>query len=328
MMAGRAPVYVRRYTRILQALQVLSFYPDGLPLTQLAEELGASTDDLREEILAYYTAEPAAGAGYRLPGVGWISPTGEDEDPAVAELVVLTDPQVLADLGAVRLTTQEMAGVWRAGRILAEYEPDNEVLEQALDVVANGWLYGPLVDADPGSDHVAVIRDAIEQRRRIRITYARAWRPGISTRVVDPYRLICTNRGWELDAGPLDDAGDPRTFLLANTSELEVLAEGFEVPDDIREILARNRAQIRVEVSLPQRAAWGADTQADSIDAIRSDAETTTLRVELSPPYAERLALLLAPSYGQGMLMDHRELAADIGRVAQRLLRHHGFDLP
>jgi proteasome accessory factor C len=327
-MAATLPGYVHRYTRILRALEVLSYYPDGLPLAQLAAELGATPADLREEILAYYTAEPAAGAGYRLPGVGWVSPTGEEVDPEVAEIVVLTDPQALADLGAVRLTTEQMAGVWRAGRILAEYEPDNQVLEQALDVLAEGWLGGPLAESDPGAGLVAQIRDAIKHRHQLRFTYAREFRPGIATRTVHPYRLICTHRGWELDAGPLDAEGLPRTFLLGNVSDLEVLDEGFEVPAGVDAILAANRAQVRVELSLPQRSAWGVDTQADRVDVLRSDADTVAVRAELSPPYARRLALILAPTMGQGMLIDHREFAGQIREVAQRLLAHHGFPIP
>ena len=116
-MGATVPGYVRRYTRVLRALEVLWYYPEGLPLVQLAEELGAKPSDLREEILAYYTAEPAAAAGYRLPGIGWISPTGEEVDPGTAEVVVLTDPGALAELGVVRLTPDEMATIWRAGFI-------------------------------------------------------------------------------------------------------------------------------------------------------------------------------------------------------------------
>ncbi len=176
-------------------------------------------------------------------------------------------------------------------------------------------------------EHVAAIREAIGLRRRIRIEYAREWRPGVSVRDVDPYRLVCTNRGWELDAGPLDATGAPRTFLLANMSSLEVLPQGFVAPDRMAEILAANRAQLGVEVSLPQRASWGGDTVADSVTVVRSDTETTTLLLELSPPYARRLALVLAPAAGEGMLMTHRELAPEIRSVAQRLLAHHGFPL-
>lgn len=325
---AHVPGYVQRYSRILRALEVLSYYPDGLPLAQLADELGVTVPDLRQEILAYYTAEPAAGSGYTMPGIGFLSPAGEDDDPSTAEVVVLTDPQALAELGVVRLTTTEMAAVWRAGRILAEYEPDNGVLAAGLRVLADGWLNEPKDTLDDaGSSCVAVIRQAIAQRRRIRFRYARVWRPGISTRTADPYRLICTNRGWELDAGPLDDDGNPRSFLLSNLDELQILDATFEVPEGIEQVLQDNRAQIAVELSLPQRGAWGVDTQADRSGLIRSDPETITLRVELSPPYAPRLALILAPTGGEGMLMSNRELAPQITEVAKRLLAHHRFPL-
>jgi proteasome accessory factor C len=326
-MAG-VPGYVRRYTRILRALQVLSYYPDGLPMSQLAEELGVEPDELRAEILTYYTAQPAAASVYTLPGIGWVTPNGEDEDPWTAEVVVLTDPKALEDLGVVRMSTREMAEVWRAGRILAEYEPENQTLKDALDVLADGWLAGPRAEQDPASAMVAVLRKAKSEQRRVRFRYAREWEPGISTRTVDPYRLIHTNRGWELDAGPLDEEGNSRTFLLHNISEVEVLDQSFEMPQEVKAILDRNRARVEVELSLPQRSAWGADTQADRIEVVRSDPDTVTLLVELSPPYARRLALILAPTMGEGMLMSHRDLAPAVQEVAHRLSAHHGFPLP
>jgi hypothetical protein len=326
---GSIPGFVHRYTRILDALEVLRHYPDGLPLAQLADELRTPVDDLRTEILAYYTAEPAVAEHYRLPGIAWLSPSGEEEDPRTAEVIVLTEPGALAELGAARLTVQDMAGIWRAGRVLLDYEPNNEALASALEVLAAEWLEGPEADAEPGADQVATIRGAIEQRRRLRFRYERQWRPGISDREIDPYRLSRTSRGWELDAGPLDADGAPRTFLLANiTSEVEVLSEHFAVPDGIERIIAANRAQLRVEVSLPQRVAWSVESQADASTPLRADEETVTDLVELSPPYPARLALILAPAMGEGMLMSHRELAPQINEHAARLLAHHGFAIP
>lgn len=323
------PGFVRRYTRILDALEILRYYPDGLPLGQLAAELGADVGDLRTEILAYYTAEPAASEHYQLPGIAWLSPSGQEDDPSTAEMIALTDPDALADLGVVRLTVEDMARIWRAGRLLLDYEPDNEVLDSALEVLANKWLEGPPADPEPGAEQVARIREAIEHRQRLRFRYARQWRPGVSDRGVDPYRLLRTSRGWELDAGPLDAAGAPRTFLLANiVSDVEVLPESFTVPDGIEQIIAENRARIRVEVSLPQRVAWAVGSQADAAAPLNADADTVTEVVQLSPPYAARLALILAPAMGAGMLMSHRELAPQINQHAARLLAHHGFAIP
>lgn len=325
---AKVPAFVYRYTRILDVLEVLQHYPDGLPLAQLAEELGAKVDELRTEILAYYNAEPAVLTDHWLPRIAWLSPSGEDDDPHTAEVIVLTEPTALAELGVARLTAKEMAGIWRAGSALLEYEPDNEVLAAALDVLAEQWLEGSKVEAEQGSDQVAAIREGIDQRRRLRFDYARAWRPGVSQRVVDPYRLSRTTRGWELDAGPLDEEGQPRTFLLANiASDVAVLAEQFERPAGIEQIIAANRAQLPVEVALPQRVAWAVESQADASRPLRADEETLTSLVELSPPYAARLMLILAPAMGEGMLMTHRELAPQINANAERLLRHHGFPI-
>ena len=323
------PSFVHRYTRILDALEILQHHPDGLPLQHLAAELGTSADDLRTEILAYYTAEPASSEHYRLPGIAWLSPSGEEDDPHTADVIAVTEPTALAGLGVARLTVHEIAEIWRAGRLLLDYEPDNDVLASALQVLADKWLQGSSADAEPGAEHVAAIRRAIDERQRLRFRYARQWRPGVSDREIDPYRLLRTSRGWELDAGPLDAAGAPRTFLLANiVSEVEVLPEQFAVPDDVERIIAENRARIEVEVSLPQRVAWAVESQADSASPLRADAETVAGVVELSPPYAARLALILAPAMGAGMLMTHRELAPQIQAHAARLLAHHGFAIP
>ena len=329
---AKLPGYVHRYTRILEALRILADHEDGLPLSQLADELGVEPNKLREELLAYYTAEPAAGIGIgqRLPGIDWLTAGGEEEDPNTAEIVVLTDLQAFDGMGAVRYSPAELAAVWRTGRLLAQYEPENTVLATALDRLAKEWLDGASPEADPGSEHLQDLRKAIAKRQQVQITYSRQWRPGVVTRVVDPYRLTSTARGWELDAGPLDSDGAPRIYLLSNIRELQRRKTTFEVPDGIDDVISDHRSVAEVTVVLPQQTAWSAQRLADRVDRVRGDDDMVTMKLYLSPPVVRRLAMVLAPAMGDGWIdgPGRDERTEQVHSLARRLLAHHDLELP
>lgn len=329
---SKLPGYVRRYTRILEALRILADHQDGLPLAQLASELGADAGELREELLAYYTAEPAAGigVGQRLPGIDWLTSGGEEEDPNTAEIVVLTDLQAFEGMGAVRYSPAELAAVWRTGRLLAQYEPENSVLADALERLAQEWLDGASPDADPGAEYLQELRKAIAKGQQVRITYSRQWRPGVYERVVDPYRLTSTARGWELDAGPLDGGGEPRIYLLSNIRELARLKSSFTVPEGIDDIIDNHRSVAEVTVVLPQQTAWSAMRLADRSDRVRGDDDMVTLKLYLSPPVVRRLAMVLAPAMGDCWIdgPGREERTEQVHSLARRLLAHHDLQLP
>jgi proteasome accessory factor C len=328
MPAARLPGYVLRYRRILDALAILARSPDGLPLTELAAELGTDAATLREEILVYYTTDPGDGAGAWLPGIDWINRLGEQEDPATAEWVVLTDPAAVAHLGSVRMTADQVAALWERGRRALEQQPDDHDLATAVDKLAAELLGVAEVPVEPGSGHVAALRSAAAQHRPVRIGYRRDWEPGSYERVVHPYRLSHTSQGWELDAGPLDANGRVRTYLLRNIASLEVLAGAFEEPAGIADVIAADRAPVRVRFLLPQRAVWSVDELSAHAQVLSEDAEDAEVLVHLRQPYAARAALVLAPAHGAGSLLDHLELEDGVRAFARRLLAHHGFDLP
>ncbi len=50
-------MYARRLARVARVLELLALHPDGLRVSQLAREVGASEAELREELLAFYTAD-------------------------------------------------------------------------------------------------------------------------------------------------------------------------------------------------------------------------------------------------------------------------------
>lgn len=330
-MAADEPHYARRYTRILAALRILQHYPNGLPLVVLAGELEVPAAALRDELLAYYTAEPTGGtsAAYRLPGIDWVT-AGEQADPQEAEVVVLTDPSAMNNLGVAFLRSDEVATLWQAGSLLLQFEPDNEDLAQAAEILGGTWLDGAPVASEEDGTALDLLLTAIKKKRAVEITYSRRWRPGVDTRKIHPYRLIHTHNGWELDAGPLDKQGQPRTFLLSNIRDLTATQETFVVPDRVEEIIAANRESLSVVVQISQRGSWALDSVADRAVVLSSDEEMARYDVTLSPPYVRRLALILAAVKGDGWIEGPQadELTDEVRAFAAQLLEHHGFHLP
>lgn len=325
-----SPKYVLRFGRIFSALEILANHREGLPLVQLAAELGATPREVREEILAYYCAESAVdpALGNEVPALVFENRFGEEAEPNEAEIIRLTDPGALRELGIYRHSTAEMAELWRVGRMVSQYEPDNADLTSALDAIGERWLSG--TDSAPGeegAEYIAVIRKAIEERRRLHIGYSRAWRPGVYERDVDPYRLVSTTRGYELDAGPLDEDGRPRVYLLSNVSDLLPLEEHFTRPEGLVDILDTNRRETEATVVVPQDGAWAADRIAERVTRVREDGDDVELLLSLAPPVAQRLALILVPSAGAGMVVEPKDLEAAPAELAQQLLQHHRLDL-
>ena len=134
----------------------------------------------------------------------------------------------------------------------------------------------------------------------MRIVYSRAWDAGVRERVIEPYRLLQTGRGWEIDAGPVDERGELRTFLLANVRESEVLDETFEVPSDLPRLLEGKRATVRVRVEVPQSGRWAADMYAESVAVVEDRELSAVLDVELLPPLAAPVGVVAAGGGGRG----------------------------
>ena len=157
----------------------------------------------------------------------------------------------------------------------------------------------------------------------MRIVYSRAWDAGVRERVIEPYRLLQTGRGWEIDAGPVDERGELRTFLLANVRESEVLEETFEVPSDLPRLLEGKRATVRVRVEVPQSGRWAADMYAESVAVVEDRELSAVLDVELLPPLRHRLGLLLLAAGPESRVLEPAELEDAGAELARRLVEHH-----
>jgi proteasome accessory factor C len=330
-------MYARRLAVLPRALGILELHPDGLPLAELASELGVDPPDLREVFMAYYLADLVALGSLSLPIVEFVGPgadrtddgeTGEDPSaesaPAGPEWVrvLASDPE--HELGVDHLTAEQLGALYRAGTDLLALEPDNDTLAAALEAFATA-----LEPADTGGDErrgattAQLMHRAAEDRRRVEITYSRQWHPGTTTRTVEPYRVVRTRRGWEVDAGPPDEAAAVRTYLVSGIVEVRTTDESFDLPTDLDDLLAANRRPESVELVVPQESRWAVDRFAESSEVLADDEDDVALLARLLPPVAQRLGLLLLCSSPDAFVTAPATLRDAGVDAARALLAHH-----
>jgi proteasome accessory factor C len=167
------------------------------------------------------------------------------------------------------------------------------------------------------------MRQAARDCRRVRIVYARAWHPGVVERVIGPYQVVHTRRGWEVDAAVAGRDGAVRTYLVSGIRQLEVLDERFLRPDDADERIAANRRLQAVEVVVPQSARWAVELYAESGQLLAEDEDSVKLRAHLLRPVEQRLGLLLIAAGPDAFVVSPTELADAARTLARDLLDHH-----
>ena len=127
----------------------------------------------------------------------------------------------------------------------------------------------------------------------MRIVYSKAWNPEVITRTVDPLGLALVDGVWELDAGPVD-RGDIRSYLVRRIRSCEVLAETFDVDDEMRRLLAARRGTADVLMFVPSDMVWLLHTAADKVVVQQSDASGSQVVVTVREPIEARLGVILA----------------------------------
>lgn len=320
------PAAVSAYSRVRRMLLLLASHPDGMTLSDLAEELGVTGDQLRREVITYYSTDvpPEALMGLSRPeSIEFLAGDGSQDDPNTAVVLRLSSSAAAEELGVAYLRADQIARLHDAGTALLATEPENRNLRSALDTLSREFLAGGAVAED---DHeagvVARLREAIGSRRRVELVYARIWAPGVSARTVEPYQLVRTKRGWELDAGPMQD-GRARTFIVDRIISAEMLEEVFDRPDGVAELLADERRELPVELVMPHGWHWLVDRFAERSEVMGADSSDAHIRGWFLPPVAERVGLILATAGPRAFVVAPESLL-DAGRhMADRLLRHH-----
>ena len=318
-------IYGQRVSELPRLLDALWHHPDGMSLTDLAAEVNRTQDQIRETLAAYYAADVVSyfpDLVARPDVIEFIGGTGHDG--ADTERVRLVTNEPGREVGVAYVSAPELFRLYRAGRDRLHLEPGNAVLDSAVQKLRDGLLPG-VQPGGAGPDLLpAELHTAIQDHRRVRVTYARAWSPGVTTRVVDPYRLIRTRRGWELDAGPPDEHGFIRTFLLHGVQDHEVLNEPFDPPHEVEDMVRRHRKQQAVELVMPHDSRWAVDKYAEQVEVLEEGEASARLRVHLLEPVRQRVGLILLAGGPAAQVVEPAVLSDAGHELASTLLQHHG----
>lgn len=321
------PKFVQRAARLPEVLALLAAYPAGLPLRVVADRFGTDARTLREDLTTYLDLESWGWSFdlFRRSVVEFVQPEAEDlSDPDGSTVVRVVDDSP-AGLGVEHLSAGDLAVIYTAGTALLDVSPDDTDLAEALAVLADTMYGEPASQPRPGgwNSHLAPLRAARDEQRRVRIVYSRAWQEGVTERVIEPLRLVQTKRGWEVDAGPVGPEGNLRTYILSNLRELEVLEETFERPSGVERLLERQRETTTARVELAQDARWAADMYAEQVTVVSEDEDVLTADLELLPPAGERVGLVMLASGPSTRLIKPMDLLPEAVGVINRLAEHH-----
>lgn len=319
--------YAQRVHRLARVFGLLLSHPEGLSMDQLAVATGLTVRELRSDFEVFMNRDVPVSTDIALTqgiGLEFFGDAGEETLSTEATRVRLSSDAPLTELGLEYFSADVIGPLYRAARDLAAMEPDNRVLAEAVSRLEGTLMTGIDRRVPYGGPVAAALRDAAARRRRVRIDYWRAWRPGRGTRLIDPYRVVSTRRGFEVDAGPLDEDGSIRTFLVSGIRGFEVTDEAFERPDDVDDRIAASRATTEVCVVVPRDLLWVVGRFAETTRVVRAD-EYVQVVASVLPPVADRVGLMMTIAGSQAFVVSPDSLRNAGVESAQRLLDHHGL---
>lgn len=313
---------------MLEVCQLLGQHGWQMTIRELANALDADADEVRRQVTAYADLDSAATLDAYMADRTYLlidpaDPYEEDPPPSDDDTVTLNaSPTEI--LGIEQFDATVLGPLYQAAEQLLLQEPGNETLQDAAAILRHRFLPGVRRPRHFNAPKVAELNGAIEERRRVRIVYSRAWNPGVTERIIEPYALNHSSRGAEVDAGPLDEDGRIRTFLVNRVREIEVLDETFERPEDAAQRCLDARELTAITGYVPHSGRWAVDKWAERVEVGSRDAGGLMFIAHVLPPVEWRCALILLMAGPEAYLED-AELDQQKVDLAQRLLAHHGL---
>src|SRR5262252_2008952 len=210
---------MRRADRLFQIVQLLRRRRTATTATHIAERLGVSERtvyrDIRDLVLAGTPIDGEAGVGYRIrPGYD-LPPLMFDREEIQALVLGARIVRQFGDPALARASDAILAKV--ASVLPKELEP----------LLAETKLFVPSVlSGNRSADGLAIAREALVTRRRLRFRYANE-RGDASERTVRPLGVFFWGRAWTLAAW-CELRSDFRNFRLDRVTQSTMLDQTFD----------------------------------------------------------------------------------------------------
>jgi predicted DNA-binding transcriptional regulator YafY len=223
---------MRRADRLFQIIQVLRQRRSATTSAHLARRLGVSERtiyrDIRDLILAGTPIDGEAGVGYRLrPGFD-LPPLMFDRDEIQA---LVLGARIVRQFGDAALARSSASILTKVAAV---------VPKELAPLVDETRLFVPAsVGGGRSAEALAVAREAVVARRKVRMAYADAGGGG-TERTVRPLGIFFWGRTWTLSAW-CELRQDFRNFRLDRVSRPAMLDDTFvdEPGRTLRDMLAR-----------------------------------------------------------------------------------------
>lgn len=227
----------------------------------------------------------------------------------------------------LRLEPGEALGLLLAAETAAAALGDElPALRSALDTVRHALGVPAEVRvqlAENGTQWLATLRQAIDEGRRVRLSYRSRNEDRPHAREVDPWSLHVREGTWYVEAGDRR-SGQIRTFRLDRIADLRVLDQpGCPRPPGSPVASPRYEPgpeDLQVELILGPTARWVAETvDADEVDELSDGRRRVVFRTD-APRWVRRVVLSASPAV---TVVRPAELADAVRREARQTLARY-----
>ena len=315
-----------RVTRLLALVPYLTARPDGVRVAEAARDFGVTERQLHRDLELLWMCG--------LPGYG----PGDLIDLAFdGDRVRVT---FTAGMGRpLRLTTDEAVALVVALRTLLELPglAERDAVSRALAKVSSAAGHAAeritpvAVSVDAREQALAVVREGLERKRALHLTYYVPTRDERTERTVDPMRLLLVDGKWYLEAWCRRAEG-VRLFRLDRVDDVRVLDEPAAPPPQAHErdveggVYQPEPDAPVVRLRLAHQARWVAEyypvEDADPVDDPPGGLAVTLRTADLA--WARRLVASLG---GSALVDEPAELAEQVAADAGEALSRYTGDV-